>query len=110
MAVVIFLLLGFIFLKNRVWIYLALAMSVLSVLSPLATAWVHRVWNFLAEILGRISGTMILSIVFIFILIPTAILKKWFGKKDMILKQDNISSTFQNRNHEYTRQDFNNPW
>ena len=110
LAVIILLLLVLFIFKNRVWIYLALILSFLSILSPLATAWLHSVWNFLTEILGRISGTIILTVVFILILMPTAILKKWFGKKEMILKKGNIRSTFQIRNHEYTEQDFDNPW
>ena len=110
LAVIVLLLLGFIFFRSRVWIYLALMLSILSVLSPMVTFWLHRVWSFITEILGRISGTIILTVVFIFILLPTAILKKWFGKKDMILKQGNIRSTFQNRDHEYTERDFENPW
>jgi hypothetical protein len=43
-------------------------------------------------------------------LIPTAFLKKRFGKKEMILDNKNIHTVFENRNHKYTRADFDNPW
>jgi hypothetical protein len=105
-----FSLLCFILFASRVCLYLALTLSVLSVISSPATHWLHRIWKFITEILGRISGTIILTFVFLCILTPTAILKKWFGKKDMILQQGGIRSTFQDRNHEYTAHDFKNPW
>jgi hypothetical protein len=109
-AVVILLLMAFIFLKSRYWVYAALALSVISVLSPQATHYVHRIWSLFTEILGRISGGIILTLVFIFILIPTALLKRWFGKKEVILNKGNRLSTFQTRNHKYIEGDLENPW
>ena len=101
---------GFIFFKNRVWIYAALAISVISILSPFATRLLNSFWIYLTEGIGRINAWIILSIVFIFILIPTSILKKWFGKKGMILKRGNGTTTFQSRNTTYSASDFENPW
>jgi energy-coupling factor transporter transmembrane protein EcfT len=109
-AVIILLLLLFLLFKHRGWVYAALAVAVISLLFSSVTYYVHSLWTFLSEILGRISGSIILTLVFIFILIPTAILKKWFGKKDMVLKKKNISSGFLNRNHKYTQADLDNPW
>lgn len=110
LAVIILFLMGFILSGNRVWLYTALAVSLVSVLSPLTTLYLHRGWTILTEILGRISGGVILTIVYVFILMPTALFKKWFGRKDMILKKENISSTFQTRNHMYSEGDLDNPW
>jgi F0F1-type ATP synthase membrane subunit a len=109
-AIIVLMLLLFILFKNRGWVYLAFAIAVISLMSPHATYYLHRVWTFLTEILGRFSGSIILFFVFIFILIPTAILKKWFGKKEIILSNKNIHSVFENRNHRYTKTDFDNPW
>jgi len=109
-AVIILLLLLFILLKNRAWVYAALAVAVISLLFSPVTYYIHSLWTFLSEIMGRISGTIILTFVFIFILTPTAVLKKWFGKEDMLLKKKNISSGFLSRNHKYTHADLDNPW
>jgi Ca2+/H+ antiporter len=109
-AVIILLLLLFILFNSRTWLYTALAVAVISLsFSPVAY-YIHRLWTFLSEIMGRISGTIILTLVFILILTPTAILKKWFGKKDMVLRKKNISSGFLNRDHKYTQADLDNPW
>lgn len=89
---------------------MALAIAVISLLSSQTTHYLHRIWTFLTEILGMLSGSIILLLVFIFILIPTAFLKKWFGKKEIILSNKNIHTVFENRNHRYTQSDFDNPW
>jgi hypothetical protein len=109
-AVIILLLLLFLLFKHRGWIYAALAVAVISLLSWQVTSYLHKVWTVFTDILGRVSGTVILTLVFIFILIPTAKMKKWFGKKDIILSKKNVSSGFLNRNHKYTQGDLNNPW
>jgi F0F1-type ATP synthase membrane subunit a len=110
MAIIVLTLLLFILFKNRGWLYVTLTIAIVSLLSSQTTHYLHRIWTFLTEVLGRFSGSIILSLVFIFILIPTAFLKKRFGKKEMILDNKNIHTVFENRNHKYTRADFDNPW
>ncbi|HEY4966024.1 MAG TPA: hypothetical protein VII28_06480 [Puia sp.] len=109
-AVIILMLLLYLLFKQRGWLYTALAVAVISLLSAQVNFYLHRAWTFITEILGRISGSIILTLVFIIILIPTAILKKWFGKKDIILHNKNLNSGFRERNHQYTRADMENPW
>jgi hypothetical protein len=109
-AVIILLLMAFIFFKSRSWVYAALAVSVMAVLSSQVTHYLHRIWSLCTDLLGRLSGGIILTLVFILVLIPTAILRRWFGKKEVILKEENRVSTFQTRNHTYTDIDLDNPW
>ena len=109
-AVIILLILLFLVFKQKGWIYAALAVAAISLLSYQVALYLHRLWTFLSDILGRVSGGIILTLVFMIILIPTAILKRWFGKKDVILNRKNISSVFFDRNHKYTPDDMENPW
>jgi len=109
-AIVILLLLIFVYSGSRYWIYASLALMVVTVLSPGMTHLLHWIWSSLTEFLGRISSFMILAIVFIFVLTPTALLKKWFGSKDFLLTKGKRVTTFQERNHTYSRRDFDNPW
>jgi hypothetical protein len=109
-AVIILFLLLFLLFKHRGWVYAALAVAVISLLFSTVTHYIHSLWTFLSEILGSISGGIILTLVFIIILIPTAILKRWFGKKDIILSKKNLNSGFLERNHKYNRADMENPW
>jgi len=109
-AIIILLLVAFIFLKSRYWVYAALALSVATVVSSRLTRFLHRIWSALTEMLGAVSGTIILTGVFIFVLIPTALLKSWFGKKEVVLTKGSRVTTFQSRNHTYTGKDLDNPW
>ena len=109
-AVIILLLLLSIFFKNMIWVYAAIAISVISILSSFVTHLLHTLWIGLTEFIGKINAWIILSVVFIFILIPISILKKWFGKQEIILKRGDLTTTFQLRNKTYSSDDFENPW
>jgi len=109
-AIIILLLVAFLFFKSRYWVYAALALSVTTILSSRVTRFLHRFWSAVTEMLGAVSGTIILTGVFIFVLIPTALLKNWLGKKEVRWMKGNRVTTFQSRNHTYTSEDLDNPW
>lgn len=109
-AVVILLLMAFVFFKGRYWVYAALVLSAITLVSPQVTRFLHRIWSALTDLLSFLSGTIILTLIFVIVLIPTALLKSWLGRKEMILSKRDRVSTFQNRNHTYTVKDLENPW
>jgi hypothetical protein len=109
-AAIILLLAAYLIFRNRYWVYGALVVSVMAVTSTQFTHHLHKIWTLCTDMLGRLSGGVILTLVFIFVLTPTAILRRWFGKKEVILNKKNRISTFQNRNHTYTDVDLDNPW
>ena len=109
-AVLILLILLFLYFKQKSWIYTTLAVAVISLLSSRVAFYIHKVWTMLSEIVGRISGAVILTLVFFIIVIPTALLKGWFGRKDILLNGRKLNSVFHHRNHKYTRADMENPW
>jgi hypothetical protein len=72
---------------------------------------VHFLWHSMSEILGWISGHIILFILFYFFLTPLAFLRRMTGKKGMVKKFiGDRTSLFSDRNHVYTKEDFLNPW
>jgi hypothetical protein len=109
-AIIILLLLLFFYFKQKSWVYAALSVAVISLLFSEFAFYLHHLWSSVSEILGRISGAIILTLVFAFILFPTAILKRLFGKKDVLLNSKNLNSVFRDRNHKYTGADIENPW
>ncbi|MEO8112285.1 MAG: hypothetical protein ABI594_19715 [Ginsengibacter sp.] len=110
LALIILLLLLSFFFRGRVWIYIAIAIAGGSVLSPDVTTWLHFFWSSVTEFIGKINAWIILTVVFVFIVIPTSFFKNLFGKKDLILKKRNLTSTFQIRNKIYSPADLENPW
>jgi choline-glycine betaine transporter len=72
---------------------------------------IHKGWLGLSKILGTISSSVILFILFYFFLTPIAFIRRLTGKKDMMKKFDHKeTSSFSSRNHLYDTKDFLNPW
>lgn len=107
--IVLFLLLFFLF-KSKIWVYAAFLVSVISILSPVASQFLHTIWISLTEFIGKINAWIILSVIFFLLVIPISIIKKLFGKYDVLLKRREIKTTFQLRDQTYTHGDFENPW
>ncbi len=91
------------------FLYIATAISLSATLIPATAPWIARGWNALAQILGKINGTILLSIVFIVFLVPISWCYRLFVKDKLRLKPTS-SSLFHERNHTFTKKDLENPW
>ena len=56
------------------------ALVVLGALAPRALAWPYRVWMAMAEVLGRVMTTLLLTAFFVAILTPIGLLRRLLGK------------------------------
>ncbi len=105
--------LGFIALYlafDRVWLlYVAFATGVTGLFSQYAALVIHKAWMKLADILGYIMSRIILGAVFFLILVPVGALAKIFRKDFMYLKR-RPGTYYHERDHQFTPQDFNDPW
>jgi hypothetical protein len=68
------------------------------------------VWLKIAEILGLINSTILLSLIFFIILTPLALLMKVFKKSDSLKLKKLSGSAYDERNHIYTANDLENTW
>lgn len=107
--VVGFLVLHWIF-KVEWLFYVSLIVGVLGLLSGAFAAFVEKIWLKLAEILGRINGTILLSIIFFVFLTPIAWLMKLFKGGDQLRLKKQDQTVFQERNHKYSKEDLENIW
>jgi len=89
-----------------------IAVTFLGLSSRLAAAQIVWAWFKLAEMLGMISSTIILTIVFFFILFPIATLSRLFGRKSnlQLAKKPDAISYYITRNHRYKAKDLENTW
>lgn len=110
LGIIILFLLVFIVFKNRVWVYTALSISVLSALSVTVTHIFHVIWTWFTGLLAKVNAWIILSLVFILILIPTAVFKAVSGKKGLILSSKDQLSLYHKRDHTFSKGDFDNLW
>lgn len=101
----------FLWLKNPWFLRLALLVGALGVFSPRAAQKIHQGWTFVAHVLGRINGTILLSAVFFLLLTPIAWLARKAKALDLqLIKKKEGASYFTERKHTYEPGDMENTW
>ena len=94
--------------KNPWWLLAAAVLGVIGLLfKPLAKK-IYWLWERLSHAIGSIMNKVILTIVFIFILIPLSWLSKLFKKRAVNASAGN--SYFKDRNTTYTKENLENIW
>lgn len=93
-------------------IYTASAIGLLSVLSKNVAFWIATGWMGLGQLMGKVVGSVLLSIVFIFILTPLARLQSVFSKSDKFKSgnQDSTKSAWVERKHQFSNKDLEELW
>lgn len=71
-----------------------------------------RFWFGLTEVLGAISSKVVLTLIFLLVATPVAVIRRWRGADAMRLKalRAGTDSVFVARRHTYTRQDLERPF
>ena len=106
-----FLLLVNLFSRRQALVYAALALLLIGLLvRPLARV-ISRGWLRFAELLGAFNSKIVLTLLFLLFLTPLSLLFRLFTKNPLQLKRVSNSQTlFLERNHLYTRNDFEKMW
>ncbi len=98
------------FLFTVDWLlYAALGVGLAAVLFPALGRLIVRGWMAVGQVLGRINGSILLSLVFFILLFPIAVLYRLFNKDSLRLKNE-YDSLFTERNHSYQKEDLENVW
>lgn len=96
--------------QEHIWmLYTALTIGVLGLFWKWFRIQIHLFWFWLADKLGFVMSRLILSILFVLILIPFALLAGLFRKDSMFMKGGQ-QSYFKSRSHLYSSEDLENPW
>lgn len=110
LTIIVGLLVFFYFLKLQ-WLFnTALIIGILGVFSDFVAEKVAWVWLKIAEILGRVNSTILLSLIFFVFLTPLALLMKVFKKSDSLKLKKLSGSAYDERNHTYMAKDLENTW
>ena len=90
----------------------AIVIGLVGVVSSTLSDKIAWVWFKISDALGYIMSRVILTLVFFLILTPVALFSRLFRKKDLMGKtiDDNVSSYFDIRDHEYHSGDLRDPW
>jgi energy-coupling factor transporter transmembrane protein EcfT len=97
-------------LHRAFFLYLAiLLLAVALFIRPLAGAAVHR-WLKFSEGIARVNSTLILFLVFFFVLTPLAFVYRLFNRDPLRLRRDNPASYYVERNHTFSPSDLDKQW
>lgn len=91
-------------------LWISLCVAVLGLASPFIARKIDYVWMKLAEILGKIVPSVLLTVVYIFILIPLAFVSRLFKGKTLIDLKNDKRSTFVDSNREFSKSSFEKLW
>lgn len=103
---------GFLLNNKQLWL-VSLFLLLLNMTIPKVFKYPSIFWYKFSEILGVVSSTIILTVIFYLVLFPISFFKRAVSKKDELnLKswKNGEKSTFTNRDHTYTPEDLINPY
>ncbi len=82
-------------------------LSLLLLLSRGLTKQVARIWDAVMHIMGRIMSSLLLSLIYIFLLCPLAWIYRLFNRSE---EEQFKESSFMDRRHTFQGEDLENPW
>ena len=94
---------------KKIFLLLALILIMIATVSDSATAYISRAWLKLAELMGTVMSKLLLSLIFFVVLMPAALLYRFFGKDNLQLKKKE-GSYYYSRDHVYLKNDIENIW
>ncbi len=111
LAIVVGLVAFSLFFRLELLAQIAFGLGLMALLSDAFAQLVAKVWLKLAEILGRVNGYILLTIIFFLFLTPIALLMRLIQKADNLkLKRQMKDSIYETRNHTYQAKDLSNIW
>lgn len=110
LTIVIGFLVLFVIFKVNWLLYVSLGVGVLGIFSDAFAGLVTKGWLKFAEVLGRINGSILLTIIFFIFLTPIALLMKVLKGSDELQLKRPLGSNYAERNHKYLAADLKNIW
>lgn len=87
-----------------------MSIALLSALSGKIAFYIAWIWMKIGFLLGKINGTLLLTIVYIFVVTPIAWLKKLFAPNTNFKTIPGSKTAFVKRDKAFTKEDIQLPW
>ena len=100
---------AYIFSGRFVLLYISVVLGIVPILIPSVAKTIHFLWMKLSVMLGSVSATILLTLVFFVLIVPLSFIAKLTGKKFITLKRKE-SSYFKPRNFLYDKESMENVW
>jgi ABC-type uncharacterized transport system permease subunit len=100
----------FFIFKSAVFLAIAVGVCLAGLLSMRLAAIIAVLWMKVANLIGLIINTVLLSLVFFVLLTPLALIRKIAGKSPILLRPTQDDSYFRTRSHKYEKRDLQDMW
>ena len=112
MAMVLILLLLAVFLKNDLYLKLAIPALIINMIVPRFFYPFAIVWLGFSNIMGTIASKVILTVVYIVLVVPIGLFRRLLGKDSLNLSgfKKGSESVMKTRNHNFSAEDIDKPY
>jgi hypothetical protein len=101
----------FYFWLQLLWLlHLAIALSIIGILSDSLSKKLEFIWMQFAKLLAFVMPKILLTLVYFLLLVPIAFLSRIFNKTDLLKKKKPAHSTFIEVNKQFAKSDFEKMW
>jgi polyferredoxin len=100
----------FFIFKSEVFLAIAVGLCLAGLLSMRLAALIAVLWMKVANLIGLILNTVLLSLVFFGLLTPLALIRKIAGISPILLRPTQRDSYFHARNHKFDKSDLQDMW
>jgi hypothetical protein len=97
-------------LNQRVFLYVAGALGLVFLASPSGGTMLVTWWLKLGHALGWVNTRILLTLIYVFILLPFSLLFKLLSRNPLLLKPEGCNTFFREKNHTYTAKDLRDMW
>jgi hypothetical protein len=91
-------------------LYLCFVFGGIGIFSGYLSTKIAWVWMRLAGMLGRVSNGLLLSVVFLFVLVPMAFIRRMRKKDRLTYFDPEATSNFVERDHVFRKEDLEKMW
>ena len=112
MAIVLLVLLAFYLTECSILIPVAITIQILVMAKPSLFSYVSPIWFGISHLMGTFISKILLSLIFVILVTPTAIVRKIVGYDPMqrVKWKCSEDSVFHVRSHKYTSKDLTKPY
>lgn len=109
LVIVIGFLIFYFFTEKPILMYISLGLGLLFLILPSIGEIIINYWFKLGGVLGKINGTILLSLIYLLVLIPTALIKR-ITSGNTISSNPPLNSNFKVRNFMFKSKDLRYGW
>jgi hypothetical protein len=110
LVITVGLLVLYIVFKKKVFLDAALIVGLIGVFSFYLSEKIDLVWGWLSRVMGTVSNTVLLTVVFFLVLTPMALIRRMRGKDGLRRFDATATSNFSRREQVFGKQDFEKVW